>query len=126
MELAAILMKHGTLWLSDYLVWNEGMNNTDLQTSPDTRKPCRTPRLKRTPSSPSTEQKPQPADDTLDVFDIAALLHFHPVTIRLKAAAAEIPGRQIGNRWRFVRSLGLSFAATAFTRGRISSTGVPT
>jgi excisionase family DNA binding protein len=32
------------------------------------------------------------------------LLKFHPVTVRLKAAAGEIPGRQIGNRWRFSRT----------------------
>jgi excisionase family DNA binding protein len=42
--------------------------------------------------------------DTLTVTELAALLKLHPVTIRLKAASGEIPGRQIGNRWRFSRA----------------------
>jgi len=41
--------------------------------------------------------------DVLDVLDLATLLRIHPVTVRLKAASGEIPGRQIGNRWRFSR-----------------------
>jgi excisionase family DNA binding protein len=41
--------------------------------------------------------------DILDVADLAALIHIHPVTIRLHAAQGRIPGRQVGNRWRFRR-----------------------
>jgi hypothetical protein len=32
------------------------------------------------------------------------MLPLHPVTVRLKAASGEIPGKQIGNRWRFSRA----------------------
>ena len=42
--------------------------------------------------------------DVMDAYEVAALLRLNPVTIRLKAAAGEIPGRQIGNRWRFSRA----------------------
>ena len=43
-------------------------------------------------------------DDILDVRVLAAMLHLHPVTIRLMSAAGTIPGKQIGNRWRFSRA----------------------
>jgi hypothetical protein len=42
-------------------------------------------------------------DELMDVPEAAAKLHFHPVTIRLKAAAGDILGPQIGNAWRFSR-----------------------
>jgi excisionase family DNA binding protein len=42
--------------------------------------------------------------DTLDVADLAVLLRIHPTTIRTHAAQGLIPGRQIGNRWRFSRA----------------------
>ena len=41
--------------------------------------------------------------DVMDAYEVATLLRLNPVTIRLKAAG-EIPGRQIGNRWRFSRA----------------------
>jgi excisionase family DNA binding protein len=44
------------------------------------------------------------AQDILTVAELAVMLRVHPVTVRLKAAAGEIPGRQIGNRWRFSRA----------------------
>jgi excisionase family DNA binding protein len=44
------------------------------------------------------------AQDTLTVAELAVMLRIHPVTVRLKAAAGVIPGRQIGNRWRFSRT----------------------
>lgn len=44
-----------------------------------------------------------PLSDVLDVAELATILRIHPVTVRLKAASGEIPGRQIGNRWRFSR-----------------------
>lgn len=50
----------------------------------------------------SNKLEPIPSD-VLDVSDLADLLRIHPVTVRLKAASGEIPGRQIGNRWRFSR-----------------------
>jgi excisionase family DNA binding protein len=43
-------------------------------------------------------------DDVIDAKAAARILKIHPVTVRLKAAAGEIPGHQIGNRWRFSRS----------------------
>ena len=46
---------------------------------------------------------PTALPDVLDVADLAALLHIHPVTIRLHAAQGRIPGRQVGSRWRFNR-----------------------
>ncbi len=52
-------------------------------------------------NSPVTNTSSLP--DILDVSDLASLLRLHRVTIRLKAASGEIPGRQIGNRWRFSR-----------------------
>jgi excisionase family DNA binding protein len=51
----------------------------------------------------SNKLEPIPSD-VLDVSDPATMLRIHPVTVRLKAASGEIPGRQIGNRWRFSRS----------------------
>jgi Helix-turn-helix domain len=42
--------------------------------------------------------------DVLDVADLAAWLHIHPTTVRSHAAQDLIPGRQIGNRWRFSRA----------------------
>ena len=50
-----------------------------------------------------SQDSPLTAPDILDVADLAALLHIHPVTIRLHAAQGRIPGRQVGNRWRFSR-----------------------
>jgi excisionase family DNA binding protein len=40
----------------------------------------------------------------LTADEVAQLLRIHPVTVRLKAASGEIPGRQIGNRWRFSKA----------------------
>ena len=42
--------------------------------------------------------------DTLDAADLAVMLRIHPVTVRLHAAQGLIPGRQIGNLWRFSRA----------------------
>jgi excisionase family DNA binding protein len=50
-------------------------------------------------------------EDTMDAADCAALLRMHVVTIRLKAASGEIPGRQIGNRWRFSRAVIMDWLA---------------
>ena len=43
--------------------------------------------------------------DTLTVNELAEMLRVHPVTVRLSAAAGKIPGKQIGNRWRFSRAV---------------------
>jgi excisionase family DNA binding protein len=43
-------------------------------------------------------------DDVITAEQAATILKIHPVTVRLKAAAGQIPGRQIGNRWRFSRT----------------------
>ena len=43
--------------------------------------------------------------DVLTVAELAAMLRVHPVTVRLAAAAGKIPGKQIGNRWRFCRAV---------------------
>lgn len=39
--------------------------------------------------------------DVLDVKEAARFLRLHPVTLREKAAAGEIPGKKIGRVWRF-------------------------
>ena len=75
------------------------MNDTDLSTSPDMQRPCRQ-RYSEPMESPST---PTPQSDVLDIRALAALLMIHRVTATLKAQAGEIPGRQVGNRWRFSR-----------------------
>ena len=36
--------------------------------------------------------------------ELAEMLRIHAVTVRLKAEAGQIPGRKIGNRWRFSHS----------------------
>jgi excisionase family DNA binding protein len=43
-------------------------------------------------------------NDIMDASELAALLRVNVVTVRLKASAGVIPGRQIGNRWRFSRT----------------------
>lgn len=43
-------------------------------------------------------------NDVCNAEEVGKILLLHPVTVRLKAAAGEIPGRQIGNRWRFSRT----------------------
>jgi excisionase family DNA binding protein len=43
-------------------------------------------------------------DDVITAEETAKILKIHAVTLRLKAAAGQIPGRQISNRWRFSRS----------------------
>jgi excisionase family DNA binding protein len=40
----------------------------------------------------------------LTSVELGVILRIHPVIVRLKAAAGVIPGRQIGNRWRFSRT----------------------
>jgi hypothetical protein len=46
----------------------------------------------------------QEQEEVLDAKGLGKIMHLHPVTVRLKAAAGVIPGRQIGNRWRFSRT----------------------
>jgi excisionase family DNA binding protein len=53
---------------------------------------------------PAVPVELESTSDILDATQLASLLHLHPVTVRLKAASGEIPGWQIGNRWRFYRS----------------------
>ena len=62
------------------------------------QKPCRTPVRPSSPTLPTFEA------DILTAAELAQLLRIHPVTVRLKAASGEIPGRQVGNRWRFCRA----------------------
>ena len=52
----------------------------------------------------NVEVNEQQTNDVLTADDLAKILRIHPVTVRLKAAAGQIPGRQIGNRWRFSRT----------------------
>jgi excisionase family DNA binding protein len=47
---------------------------------------------------------PVTTPDALTSAELASMLRLHPVTVRLKAAAGEIPGIRIGNRWRFSRA----------------------
>ena len=55
-----------------------------------------------TKKPPQSETSALPEMLTAD--EVAQLLRIHPVTVRLKAASGEIPGRQIGNRWRFSKA----------------------
>jgi hypothetical protein len=48
------------------------------------------------------------AQDAQTVAELAIMLRIHPVTVRLKAIAGEIPGRQIGNRWRSLECASMS------------------
>lgn len=41
--------------------------------------------------------------DSLSVEEAALFLRMHPVTLRVKAAAGEIPGAKLGKRWVFLR-----------------------
>jgi excisionase family DNA binding protein len=54
-----------------------------------------------------------PVSDVLDINALAALLLIHRVTATLKAQAGEIPGRQIGNRWRFSRKRIMAWLETS-------------
>jgi excisionase family DNA binding protein len=76
------------------------MTTTDLQNLPDVQRPCRQPSSRST-SQPTT---PEPQGDVLDIKALAALLLVHRVTATMKAQAGEIPGRMVGNRWRFSRA----------------------
>ena len=53
-----------------------------------------------TESQVSTEDQ----GEFLTAAGVGAILRLHTVTIGFKAAAAQIPGRQIGSRWRFSRT----------------------
>ena len=46
----------------------------------------------------------QEQHEVLTAEELGKILRIHPVTVRLQAAAGEIPGRQLGNRWRFSRT----------------------
>jgi excisionase family DNA binding protein len=46
----------------------------------------------------------QDQQEVLTAEEVGKILRLHPVTVRLKAASGEIPGRQLGNRWRFSRT----------------------
>jgi excisionase family DNA binding protein len=43
-------------------------------------------------------------DDIMTAIEVAKMHRINAVTVRLKAEAGQIPGRQIGNRWRFSRT----------------------
>jgi excisionase family DNA binding protein len=46
----------------------------------------------------------QEQQEVLTAEELGKILRIHAVTVRLKAAAGVIPGRQLGNRWRFSRA----------------------
>ena len=54
--------------------------------------------------SNSTPNLESSSSDILTADELAKMIHLHVVTVRLMAKSGEIPGRQIGNRWRFSRS----------------------
>jgi len=41
--------------------------------------------------------------DSLSIEEAALFLRMHPVTLRVKAAAGEVPGAKLGKRWVFLR-----------------------
>ncbi len=87
------------------------MSNTNLKTNPDSQQLCRQRHSKS--MNQTTTPQPEPLNDVLDIAALALLLHIHRVTATLKAQAGEIPGRQIGNRWRFSRSKIMSWLETS-------------
>ena len=42
--------------------------------------------------------------EVLSVYEAAELLRLHPKTVYKLAASGQIPGKRIGNSWRFRRS----------------------
>ena len=72
------------------------------------------PQPLKKPSGSVRPRRPKaaPDPDTMEVGELAPLLHLSPVTVRLHSAAGIIPGRQIGNRWRYSRA-----AITEWRRG---------
>jgi len=42
-------------------------------------------------------------NDVLTIFEAAALLRVHPVTLRKRAVAWGVPHRRLGSAWRFSR-----------------------
>ena len=62
-----------------------------------------TQRRREVPSAKTTTP-PDEQHEVLNAEEVGKILRIHPVTVRLKAAAGIIPGRQLGNRWRFSRT----------------------
>jgi excisionase family DNA binding protein len=55
-----------------------------------------------------------------EIADAADFLHLHPKTIYRMVRAGELPGAQIGNRWRFRPS-----DLDAWLRSKVISPGTP-
>jgi len=57
------------------------------------------------------EFRPLPAPEVLDAAGAAELLQVEPAAVEELAANGELPGRRIGDQWRFSRSALLSWLA---------------
>jgi excisionase family DNA binding protein len=60
---------------------------------------------KTVPIRPTLPPDPPPASDPeiMTADEVAAYLRIHPRTVTDRARRGEIPGRRIGNLWRFSR-----------------------
>ena len=61
-------------------------------------------RRREVPDATTTTPSENEQHEVLNAEEVGKILRIHPVTVRLKAAAGIIPGRQLGNRWRFSRT----------------------
>ena len=52
----------------------------------------------------TTQDSIQEQHEVMTAKELGLMLRPHPFTVRLSAAAKKIPGRQVGNRWRFSRT----------------------
>jgi excisionase family DNA binding protein len=59
------------------------------------------------------EFRPDPVAEVLDVDAAAALLQVEPEVVEQLAAAGELPGRRLGDQWRFARQAILAWLSAA-------------
>ena len=55
--------------------------------------------------------RPNPAPEVLTLVQAAELLQLEPAAVAELAAAGELPGRKIGDEWRFARAAVLAWLA---------------
>lgn len=59
------------------------------------------------------EFRPDPQPEVLDVDAAAALLHVEPELVERLAEAGDLPGRRLGEQWRFTRQAILDWLSAA-------------
>jgi len=58
------------------------------------------------------------ADEVLTLDEVAALLRVPVASVRARAQAGELPGRELGGEWRFARGAVLAWLGGAGKAGR--------